>query len=579
MQSRTTLRQLATNLMALTVLVTAIILAACGMRPVTADLVLLNGNVVTVDDQQPHAEAVAIHADTIMAVGTVAEIEALIGPNTKTIELDGQTVIPGFIESHAHFTGLGKSLMRLRLALARSHDEIVAIIEAAVAEAQPGEWILGRGWHQEKWDIVPQPNIDGLPLHHALSSVSPDNPVMLSHASGHAIMVNAKAMELAGVTSETVAPEGGEIVVDSDGNPIGIFRENAEGLFDEVYDLSRSNRTPEEIRAEELRVIALATEECLSKGITSFCDAGVPLDGVDTYRDLADRDELGLRLWVMVSDSNEILESRLPDYRLIGYGNNFLTVRAIKRVFDGALGSHGAWLLEPYNDLPTSSGLNTEPIDRMHETARLAIKHGFQFCTHAIGDRANREILDIYEAAIEAYPDKVDLRWRVEHAQHLQPNEIGRFGHLGVIASMQSVHCTSDGPWVPKRIGDERSAQGAYVWRKLIDSCVIVVNGTDAPVEDVNPLECFYAAVTRRLPDGSRFYPNQCLTREEALRSYTIDGAYAMFEENNRGSLVPGKLADIVVLSDDILTCAEEDLLNTSVVYTIVGGNVAYEAE
>ena len=254
MQSRPTLRQLATNLAALTVLVTAIIFAACGTRPVTADLVLLNGNVVTVDAGQSHAEAIAIHADTIMAVGSNDEIQTLIGAATEVIELDGQTVIPGFIESHAHFMGLGKSLMRLRLAPVRSHDEIIAIVEAAAAEAQPGEWILGRGWHQEKWDIVPQPNIEGLPLHHALSSVSPDNPVMLSHASGHAIMVNACAMELAGVTSETVAPEGGEIVVDSDGNPIGIFRENAEELFNEAYNQSRADRTAEEIRAKLLFV-------------------------------------------------------------------------------------------------------------------------------------------------------------------------------------------------------------------------------------------------------------------------------------------------------------------------------------
>lgn len=576
MLSRPKFKSITIALSALTVLATAIIFTACSTGPVTADLVLLGGNVVTVDDAQPVAEAIAIHADTIMAVGTVAEIEALIGSNTKQIQLEGKTVIPGFIESHAHFMGLGKSLMRLRLASARNHDEIVTMVETAVAEAQPGEWILGRGWHQEKWDSVPQPNVEGLPLHEALSAISPDNPVMLSHASGHAIMVNAKAMELAGVTSSTVAPEGGEIVTDNDGNPIGIFRENAEELFDYAYDQSRANRTPEEIRAEELRVIDLATQECLSKGITSFCDAGVSLDTVDLYRELADDGALGLRLWVMVSDSNEILEARLPEYRLIDYGHNFLTVRAIKRVFDGALGSHGAWLLEPYDDLLSSTGLNTEPVDRMHKTARLAIENDFQFCTHAIGDRANREILDIYETAIEANPDKVDLRWRVEHAQHLNPKEIKRFGHLGVIASMQGKHCTSDGPWVPKRIGDKRAEEGAYVWRKLAYECAIIVNGTDAPVEDVSPLECYYATVTRMLPDGTQFYPDQCLTREEALRSYTIDAAYAMFEERNRGSLVPGKLADITVLSHDLLTCTDDELLDTRVTNTIVGGSVVY---
>jgi predicted amidohydrolase YtcJ len=385
-------------------------------------------------------------------------------------------------------------------------------------------------------------------------------------------------MELAGVSAATPDPEGGEIVRDEDGEPIGIFREDAEELFDEAYDLSRANRTPEEIRAEELRVIDLATGECLRKGITTFCDAGVSLDTVDLYRELALAGELSIRLWVMISDSNEIIEGRLPEYRLIGLGDNFLTVRAIKRVFDGALGSHGAWLLEPYDDMPSSTGLNTEPIDRMKATARLATEHGFQFCTHAIGDRANREILDIYQEALAAHPEGRNLRWRVEHCQHLDASDLPRFAELGVMAAMQGVHCTSDGPWVPRRIGDERARTGAYVWRDLIESGATIANGTDAPVEDVSPLECLFATVTRQLPDGSRFYPEQCMTRREALRSYTLNGAFAAFEENIKGSITPGKLADLVVLSHDILTVPDENFLDTQVLYTIVGGTIVYQA-
>jgi len=549
----------------------------CGTRPATADLVFVNGKVVTVDESTPQAQAVAVHGDTIMAVGSDETIRALIGDNTTVIDLDGRLLIPGFIDSHAHFMSLGKSLMRLRLAPARDYDEIVAMVRDAVGKAQPGEWILGRGWHQEKWDRAPQPNIDGLPTHRTLSEISPDNPVVLTHASGHAMLVNAKAMELAGITRDTPDPEGGELVRDTDGNPIGVFRENAEDLISIVYDQYQAARTPEQIRAEELRAIELATRECLSKGITTFCDAATPLDTVEIFRELADRGQLGLRLWVMACDSNHILEPRLPDYRLIGYGGNFLTVRAIKRVFDGALGSHGAWLLEPYDDLPTSTGLNTETIPAMKETARLALANGFQFCTHAIGDRANREVLNIYEEALRSHPQGEDLRWRIEHAQHLHPDDIPRFRQLGVIASMQGVHCTSDGPWVPKRIGDRRAADGAYVWRKLLQSGAVVVNGTDAPVEDVDPIACFYASVTRRLPDGSRFYPDQGMTREEALRSYTLDGAYAMFEEGLKGSITPGKLADLVVLSQDIMTIPEEEIPATKVAYTVVGGKVAYE--
>jgi len=266
-----------------------------------------------------------------------------------------------------------------------------------------------------------------------------------------------------------------------------------------------------------------------------------------------------------------------PKYRMIGYGDDHLTVRAIKRQIDGALGSRGAWLLAPYSDLPTSSGLNTEELSDIEGTAKIAIDNGFQLCVHAIGDRGNREILNLYERTFQAHPEKKDLRWRIEHAQHIDKADIPRFGKLGVIAAMQAVHCTSDAPMVVPRLGVKRAEEGAYAWQSLMKSGAHVTNGTDAPVEDVSPLECYYAAVTRRLKNGQTFYPAQRMSRLEALRSYTSENAYAAFEENLKGMLKPGMLGDITVLSKDILTIPEEDIVKTNVDYTIVGGKIAYQ--
>ncbi|MFH1701588.1 MAG: amidohydrolase [Candidatus Zixiibacteriota bacterium] len=539
-----------------------------------ADLVLLNGKVVTVNENNAQVEAIAIKGDKITAIGSSSDIQIYAGTNTQTIDLEGKLVIPGFIEGHGHFMGLGLSLMKLRLAETKNWDEIVEMVRAAVEEAQPGEWILGRGWHQDKWDKIPNPNVNGLPYHTKLSNVSPDNPVLLEHASGHSVIANAKALELAGIVENTPDPEGGEIVKDSNGKPIGIFREMAEDLVYDAYQEYYNNRSEEEIEAERLEAAQLAIEECLANGVTSFNDAGVKFSIIDFYKELIDRGILNVRINAMIGEVNDSLIDRLENYKIIGYGNNYLTVRSIKRVIDGALGSHGAWLLEPYIDIPTSTGLNTDSIEAMRETARLAIESGFQLCTHAIGDRGNRETLNIYEEAIAG---RDNLRWRIEHAQHLHTDDIPRFGQMGVIASMQGIHCTSDGPWVNTRLDDKRIEEGAYVWRKLMDTGAVIVNGTDTPVESENPLKCFYASVTRKLADGSLFYPDQKMTREEALRSYTINGAYASFEEDIKGSIMPGKLADIVVLSKDIMTVPEEDILECDVIYTIVGGKILYK--
>jgi predicted amidohydrolase YtcJ len=292
---------------------------------------------------------------------------------------------------------------------------------------------------------------------------------------------------------------------------------------------------------------------------------------------MVDEGRLNVRLWVMLRVGNQALAANMAKYKMVDYGDGFLTVRGIKRSIDGALGSRGAWLLEPYSDKPDDTGRNTTPVAEIRETAKLAMQHGYQLCVHAIGDRANRETLNIFEEAFRANADKKDLRWRIEHAQHLHPDDIPRFGKLGVIASMQGVHCTSDAPYVHARLGAKRAAEGAYVWQKLMKSGAVVTNGTDAPVEDVDPIASYYATVSRKTRDGSVFYGDQRMSRLEALKSYTINGAYAAFEEQSRGSIKPGKYADMVVLSKDILSIPEDQIPSAAVAYTIVGGKIRYK--
>jgi len=541
-----------------------------------ADLVLRGGKVVTMDRAKPKAEALAVRGDVIVAVGTDKEIQPYIGKSTQVIDLTGKLALPGLIEGHGHFTAIGQARMNLNLMDARNWDEIVAMVSQAARKAQPGEWILGRGWHQEKWDKAPSENVEGFPTHASLSKVSSNNPVYLTHASGHAAFANAKAMELAGIDRNTANPPGGEILKDAQGNPIGVLRETASGLIARALAAARARRSPAQVEAEARKEIELAAQECLSKGITSFQDAGSSFATIDLLKKLVEEGKLGLRLWVMIREENSKLAQDLSKYRIINFGDKRLTVRAIKRAIDGALGSRGAWLLEPYSDLPASTGLNTTPIEEIKETARLALAHGFQLCVHAIGDRANRETLNIFEESFRAHPEKKDLRWRIEHAQHLSAADIPRFAQLGVIASMQGIHCTSDAPFVTARLGAKRAEEGAYVWQKLMKSGAIVINGTDAPVEDVSPIASFYASVTRKLGNGSVFYPDQRMSREDALKSYTLSTAYAAFEENVKGSLTAGKLADITVLSSDILTAPEDEILKTEVVCTVVGGKIAY---
>jgi len=559
----------------------SILIQNCGGKEVkeAADLVLTNAVVATMDESNPSAEAVAIKDGIILFVGSNDDAEAYIGDSTEVIDLEGKFVMPGFIESHAHFLGLGKSKQILDLREAKNWDEVIAMVAKACETSRPGDWVLGRGWHQEKFDPSPNPNVNGYPVHNELSKASRNNPVMLSHASGHAIFVNEYAMKLAGVSKSTIDPDGGTIVRDSVGNPIGVFEENAENLIAKHYEEFFNNRKPEEIRQDYINQIRLASEECLKKGITSFHDAGETFELIDIIKQQADSNKLSIRLNVMIGDTYDKMKEKLRNYMLVGYANNFLTVRSIKQYIDGALGSRGAWMIEPYSDLPAHSGSNVTPVETLKKISELAIANGFQMRIHAIGDRGNREVLNIYEAVFKKNPDKKDLRWCIEHAQHISAPDIPRFAKLGVVAAMQSVHCTSDATFVPERIGDDRAEEGAYVWKKLINSGAIICNGTDAPVEDVDPIKCFYSAVTRKLADGSVFYPEQKMTRIEALKSYTINGAYVSFEENLKGKLQTGMLGDITVLSNNLLTCSDDEILNTKVLYTIVNGKIEFKQQ
>lgn len=565
-------------LFALTILITLIFLSGCGNEAEEADLIIINGTVATVDSSNTITEAIAIKRDTILAVGSTGEIKNHQGDSTKVIDAKGGFIMPGFIDSHAHFHGLGKSKMILDLRDANNYDEVITMVARAAERALPGEWIVGRGWHQEKWDPVPERNVNGYPYHDQLSAATPMNPVYITHASGHALLANSRAMRLAGINGNTESPEGGNIVKDSTGTITGVFEENAENLILDIYNDYRSKLTDEELLQEKIRAYELAANECLSKGITTFHDAGSTFEEIDLLKKLIDERKIPVRLYVMITENNEALKAKVDEYIISGYGNNHLTVRAVKKYIDGALGSRGAWLLSPYEDDTTNYGLNVTPLDELRETANICIEKGLQMCTHAIGDRGNREILNIYESTFKEYSDSTNLRWRVEHAQHLSERDIPRFAELGVIASMQGVHCTSDAIFVKKRLGSYRAKTGAYTWRKLIDAGTTICNGTDAPVEDVNPIMSFYASVTRSVNDTTSFYPEQAMTREEALRSYTINGAYAAFEEDNKGSLEKGKLADIVILSNNLLECSDAEILNTKVLYTIVGGKIMFSS-
>lgn len=551
---------------------------SCSPAKQPADVVILGGTIYTVNDNQPTVEAVVVKGDKIEFAGAEMEAREWIGDSTQIIDLQGKTMTPGFIEGHGHFMGVGFSELDLNLMGVTSFEEIVEKVRAAVSQARPGQWIVGRGWHQDKWNLKPNDMVKGYPSHHTLSKVSPDNPVFLSHASGHMSLANAKAMEIAGVNQlsrESLnknSGEGGEIIRDEHGNPTGLFNENAEDIIGKFIPQSDEGR--------QSQAFELAGKACHRNGITSFHDAGVGREGIEFFKKLNSEGKLSVRLYVMVSGwDRDLVHEWLKKGPEVD-AENWLTIRSIKLNCDGALGSRGAWLLESYTDRANFFGMTTLSMDTVLSTSRAALKSGFQVCSHAIGDRANREILDRYETAFKENPDVKDHRFRIEHAQHLHPKDIPRFGQLGVIPAMQAIHMSSDRPWAIERLGEKRIKEGAYMWQSLLKSGAKIVNGTDAPVEPLNPLACFYASVTRMTLKGEPaggYEPREKMTRDQALRSYTLNAAYGAFEENIKGSIETGKLADFTVFSDNIMTAQEMDILKAEVAMTIVGGKVVFE--
>jgi predicted amidohydrolase YtcJ len=537
-------------------------------RPPKADLVLRNGVVYTVASPAT-AEAVAISGQKIAAVGTSQALKSLVGPKTRVIDLHGRAVVPGFEDSHAHVMGLGFARIDVQLSGARTYREVVERVAHAARGRAPGEWILGRGWHEEKWSEPPEGAVRGFPRHDALSEATPLNPVALERADGHAVLVNAKAMEVLGITRDSAPPPGGEIIEDEGGAPTGIFVDNAQALV----------QPPPRSDADKRRALDLAIEEALEKGVTTLTDAGAEPDAVALYREYAAAGKLGVRLYVMAAGLEALKEWKVPR---VGLGGGFLSLRAVKLYADGAMGSRGAALREPYDDDPGNAGLLVTKPEAILEATRWALPRGFQVCTHAIGDRANRIVLDQYEAAFREFPGVKDHRFRIEHAQLLDEADIPRFGRLHVIASMQGIHAPSDRPWAPARVGMSRVTEGLYVWRKLWRTGARIINGTDAPVEDLSAVRNFYASVTRMGPDGQPpggFDPDQRMTREEALRTYTKDAAYGQFEEGAKGTIEGGKLADLVVLSRDIMKVRDDEILGAEVDLTIVDGRVRFERE
>lgn len=566
----------------LSLFIVLLVLTSCSNpKKTSATLLIYGGPIYTVDATQTMVEAVATKGDTILFAGSLLEAEAYKTEQTKIIDLQGKTMTPGLIEGHGHFMGLGYNELNIDLINTTSYQEIVDIVAEAVKTTEPGEWITGRGWHQSKWHALPEDAVNGFQTHYKLSQVSPDNPVYLGHASGHAGFANAKAMEIAGLQLlakdgiNKLEVEGGEVMRDKFGQPTGIFNERAQNLI--------RKHIPQDTPEKDAKAFDLAVTACHRNGITSFHDAGIGKETIASYKNAKNANKMNVRIYAMITGWDKDLVNEWLKKGPLVDPDHLLTIRSIKLNCDGALGSRGAWLLEPYTDRPGHFGHETLPMEIVKETALNGLRNGFQVCAHAIGDRANKEILDRYESAFTELPNlKTDHRFRIEHAQHLHPDDIPRFAELGVIPAMQAVHLSSDRPWAIDRLGEKRIIEGAYMWQDLLKSGIPVVNGTDVPVEPLNPIASFYASVSRKtlkgLPEGG-YEPAQKMTREQALKSYTLDAAYGAFEESIKGSITAGKLADFTIYNQDLMKVAEDKLLDTEVVMTIFDGEIVYTKE
>lgn len=531
------------------------------------DRIFVNANIYTVDEGTPRAQALAIAGDRISTVGANAEVRATAAPDTIIVDCEGKTIVPGFIDCHGHLEGLGSAIGTVDLVGTKSYEEIIDRVRSRAKNTPTGQWIVGRGWDQNDWPDT------AFPHHAAVSEAMPDHPVHLVRVDGHAALVNRKALDAARIRKNTPDPPGGRIIRDDDGNATGVLIDAAVGLV--AAHIPRDS--PKQIRAKLLR----AMESCARAGLTSVHDAGVTRTALEEMRDLAADDELPIRVYAMLrANDRKTLHEYFASGPVIGLGSGMLTIRSVKAMNDGALGSRGAALIEPYSDEPGSRGLTLVKQDALEKLTIDALKAGFQVCTHSIGDRANHETLNAYTAAIAATGAK-DHRLRIEHAQVIAPDDIPRFARLNVIPSMQATHATSDMYWAEDRLGMDR-VKGAYAWRSLMTAGCRIANGSDFPVENPNPLWGFYAAITRQdhegWPEGG-WQPDQRMTREEALRSFTLDAAYAAFEENQKGSIAPGKYADIVILSDDIMTIDPPAILKTHVDSVYIGGKPVFQLD
>jgi predicted amidohydrolase YtcJ len=537
---------------------------AAAQQQQPADLIVTNARIYTVDETHPLADAMAVRGGKVQFVGSTGAALALKGPATRVLDLNGRTVIPGMVDAHGHVDNLGLALRTVDLTGTNSYDEVIARVAARAKNTPPGQWIIGRGWDQNDWGDT------RFPTQEKLSAAVPNNPVYLTRIDGHAGLANAAALKAAGVSAATKDPEGGHIERASDGSPAGVFVDNAQGLIGRV--IPRATR--DQVKAEVQAAIA----EAQKWGLTGVHDAGASAQVLDIYEELGKSGALNFRMYAMISDDSATVARWFARGPLVGGYDNTLWIRSVKLYMDGALGSRGAALLDPYADNASTNGLLVSKPEHIEAVAERALKAGFQVNTHAIGDRANRLVLDAYEQALKTVP-VADHRFRIEHAQIINSEDIPRFASLGVIPSMQASHQTSDMYWAGNRLGSTR-VLGAYAWRSLLDNGSIIPNGSDFPVEQVNPLISFHAAFSRQdahnwPPNG--WYPEQKMTREEALRSITLWPAYAAFQESLMGSLTPGKLADFVVLDQDIMRVAPEQVLHTQVLATYVGGKPVYE--
>jgi predicted amidohydrolase YtcJ len=531
---------------------------------------LISGTIYTADDTHKVVEAVVIEDGRFTYVGDLMTARSKVEAGHQHIALGQATAYPGFIESHGHLSSLGEAITNLDLNGVDSYQTIVGMVADAAAKASPGQVIKGRGWHQSKWSKQPSVIIDGFPTHRSLSEVSPNNPVFLGHANGHTALVNQAAMDALNLNYNTPTPDGGVIVKDGKGDPTGILHENA---IDLAYPLTALSK------ASSMAAILAAQAHAFQWGITNFHDAGASSTDIDAQLTLDESKQLKLRVYTMVSAQDEALTDHwLNRPPLIADDESRLTIRSFKAVMDGALGSRTAWLHQPYSDDPGTSGVQTFDEDRLVDIMNRSNAHGWQINTHAIGDKANTVVLDaIHKASLS----ERDHRSRIEHSQHLQPSDIDRFASLGVIASIQAIHMSSDRPWAINRLGKERIESGAYVWRDLLNAGVHIANGTDVPVEPINPIANFYASVARKtlrgLPTGG-YEIDQKLSREETLKSMTLWNAYAAFEEAEVGSISVGKRADMTITNQNLMTIDEADILATKPVMTIIGGEVVYKA-